>query len=111
MNIDIDREYGIAYFKEERVALVIADLAHKAFDLNFATDEQFYDIASNQGTVFSLQGFTKFVESGEFNKLSDTLKSTEYLFLRFISFYENEGEVYCNNERNISIDDKEEEGD
>lgn len=105
---DIDREYDVTYFKEERVALVIDDLTHKDFNPNFATDEQFYDVANKQGTIFTLQGFIKFIESGELSKLINTLKNTEYLFQRFIPFYENEGEVYCNNERNISIDDGEE---
>lgn len=105
---DIDREYGVTYFKEERVALVIDDLTHKDFNPNFATDEQFYDVANKQGTVFSLKGFIKFIESGELSKLTSTLTDTEYLFPRFISFYENEGEVYCDNERNTSIDDEDE---
>lgn len=103
--MSIDREYTTTYFKEYRVALVVDDLTHADFNPNTATDEQFYDVASEQGTVFTLQGFMNYAESGELNALMNTLVNTKYLFHRTIPFYEKSGEVYCNNERNTSIEE------
>ena len=107
--MSIEREYSNYHFEEYRVALVIDDFTHFEFNPHTATDEQFYERAEEQGTVFTLNGFENYIEGGEYQKTVDKLTETEYLFIGFIPFYRNENGIYCHNDINSNTEEGEEE--
>ena len=75
------------HFLEYRVAIVKTDMT----GVNYQTcsDENFYEKAAEQGTVFSLQGFEKFIYSGAMYELMNKTQHPYYLLPRFIPVFED----------------------
>lgn len=74
------------YFKEYRVAIVITDQVK--YDYRECADSIFLDLAEEQGHTFTLNGFTKFIESGELLELMHNVPVAHYLFVRFIPMFQ-----------------------
>ena len=74
------------YFKEYRVAVVITPNVEK--DYRECPDATFLDLAEEQGHTFTLNGFTKFIESGELQQLMRSTPVAHYFFIRFIPMYQ-----------------------
>ena len=74
------------YFKEYRVAVVITPNVEK--DYRECPDATFLDLAEEQGHTFTLEGFTKFIESGELQQLTISVPIGQYLFIRFIPMFQ-----------------------
>ena len=74
------------YFKEYRVAIVITPNVEK--DYRECPDATFLDLAEEQGHTFTLNGFTKFIESGELQQLMRSVPIGQYFFVRFIPMYQ-----------------------
>lgn len=87
----------IKYFKEIRVGVIVDDLAGKV-NYQECSDDDFLTKAEEQGTVWTLQGFQKFIESGELLDFIQFVKHPNYLMVRFINIYEHDGVVYCDDE-------------
>lgn len=86
-NYERDEEYCNDYhFKEYRVAIVITDQVEH--DYRECVDSVFLDLAEEQGHTFTLNGFTKFIESGEFLQLMNSVPVAHYLFVRFIPMFQ-----------------------
>ena len=94
MNINPIKEYleeevgESLHFLEYRVALVITDMT----GVNYQTcsDEDFYDKAAEQGTVFTLKGFELFIYSGALTELMNSVQHPNYLLPRFIPVFEDQ---------------------
>ena len=74
------------YFKEYRVAVVITPNVEK--DYRECPDATFLDLAEEQGHTFTLEGFTKFIESGELQQLMRSTPISHYFFVRFIPMFQ-----------------------
>ena len=74
------------YFKEYRVAVVITPNVEK--DYRECPDATFLDLAEEQGHTFTLNGFTKFIESGELQQLMSKVPIAHYFFVRFIPMFQ-----------------------
>lgn len=74
------------FFKEYRVAIVITPNVEK--DYRECPDAIFLDLAEEQGHTFTLNGFTKFIESGELQQLMRSVPIAHYFFIRFIPMYQ-----------------------
>ena len=74
------------YFKEYRVAIVITPNVEK--DYRECPDATFLDLAEEQGHTFTLEGFTKFIESGELQQLMRSTPISHYFFVRFIPMFQ-----------------------
>ena len=74
------------YFKEYRVAIVITPNVEK--DYRECPDATFLDLAEEQGNTFTLNGFTKFIESGELQQLMSKVPIGQYFFIRFIPMFQ-----------------------
>ena len=74
------------YFKEYRVAVVITPNVEK--DYRECPDATFLDLAEEQGHTFTLEGFTKFIESGELQQLMRSKPISHYFFVRFIPMFQ-----------------------
>ena len=74
------------YFKEYRVAVVITPNVEK--DYRECPDATFLDLAEGQGHTFTLNGFTKFIESGELQQLMRSVPIGQYFFVRFIPMFQ-----------------------
>ena len=74
------------YFKEYRVAIVITPNVEK--DYRECPDATFLDLAEEQGNTFTLNGFTKFIESGELQQLMRSTPVAHYFFIRFIPMFQ-----------------------
>ena len=74
------------YFKEYRVAIVITPNVEK--DYRECPDATFLDLAEEQGYTFTLNGFTKFIESGELQQLMSEVPIAHYFFIRFIPMFQ-----------------------
>ena len=107
------------YFKEYRVAVVITPNVEK--DYRECPDAAFLDLAEEQGNTFTLNGFTKFIESGELQQLMRSVPIAHYFFVRFIpmfqkhpsSFAQLEGkepmpEIFCSTTEKLGKDGFEE---
>ena len=107
------------YFKEYRVAVVITPNVEK--DYRECPDATFLDLAEEQGHTFTLNGFTKFIESGELQQLMRSVPIAHYFFVRFIpmfqlyptSFAQIEGrepmpEIFCSTTEKLGKDGFEE---
>lgn len=75
------------HFSEYRVALVVTDMT----EVNYQTcsDEEFYDKAAEQKTIFTLEGFGNFIYSGELAELMNKTQHPNYILPRFIPVFEN----------------------
>lgn len=74
------------YFKEYRVAIVVTPNVEK--DYRECPDAIFLDLAEEQGHTFTLNGFTKFIESGELQQLMRSVLIGQYFFIRFIPMFQ-----------------------
>ena len=81
-----DNYYKDYYFKEYRVAIVITPNVEK--DYRECPDATFLDLAEEQGHTFTLNGFTKFIESGELQQLMRSVPIGQYFFVRFIPMFQ-----------------------
>lgn len=81
--------------EETRFALVSWNLTG-VINYNTCSNKLFLDKAEEQGTVFSLQGAEKFIESGELNKYvkEEELKGN-FVLPRFIHLKEENGVIDC----------------
>lgn len=93
----MEKETGITYFKGVRVAIVIDDLVGP---INYQTcpDADFLTKAEEQGNTWSLQGFQRFIDSGEMLAFMNSIKHPNYMMTRFIDMYEDRDGVYCDSE-------------
>lgn len=99
--MDIQRYPG---FVETRVALIVDNLVKVNYQA--CSNTQFYERAEEQGTVFTLKGFEEFLMSGEYNKVTSNLSSTQYVLIRFIDMQiDHDGNITCvdtnNEDKNI----------
>ena len=85
-NEELDNYCNDHYFKEYRVAIVITPNVEK--DYRECPDATFLDLAEEQGHTFTLNGFTKFIESGELQQLMRSVPIGQYFFVRFIPMYQ-----------------------
>ena len=85
-NEELDNYCNDHYFKEYRVAIVITPNVEK--DYRECPDATFLDLAEEQGHTFTLNGFTKFIESGELQQLMRSVPIAHYFFVRFIPMYQ-----------------------
>ena len=85
-NEELDNYCNDHYFKEYRVAIVITPNVEK--DYRECPDATFLDLAEEQGHTFTLEGFTKFIESGELQQLMRSVPIGQYFFVRFIPMYQ-----------------------
>ena len=85
-NEELDEYCNEHYFKEYRVAVVITPNVEK--DYRECPDATFLDLAEEQGHTFTLNGFTKFIESGELQQLMRSVPIGQYFFVRFIPMYQ-----------------------
>ena len=85
-NEELDDYCNDHYFKEYRVAVVITPNVEK--DYRECPDATFLDLAEEQGHTFTLEGFTKFIESGELQQLMRNVPIGQYFFVRFIPMYQ-----------------------
>jgi hypothetical protein len=76
------------HFLEYRVALVKTDMT----GVNYQTcsDEDFYEEAAEQGTIFSLKGFELFIYSGAMTEMMNSVQHPYYLLPRFIPIFEDQ---------------------
>ena len=74
------------FFKEYRVAIVVTPNVEK--DYRECPDVTFLDLAEEQGHTFTLEGFTKFIESGELQQLMRSVPIAHYFFVRFIPMFQ-----------------------
>ena len=118
-NEELDNYCNDHYFKEYRVAIVITPNVEK--DYRECPDATFLDLAEEQGHTFTLNGFTKFIESGELQQLMRSVPIGQYFFVRFIpmfqlyptSFAQIEGkepmpEIFCSTTEKLGKDGFEE---
>ena len=118
-NEELDKYCNDHYFKEYRVAVVITPNVEK--DYRECPDATFLDLAEEQGHTFTLEGFTKFIESGELQQLMRSTPISHYFFVRFIpmfqlyptSFAQIEGrepmpEIFCSTTEKLGKDGFEE---
>ena len=118
-NEELDNYCNDRYFKEYRVAIVITPNVEK--DYRECPDATFLDLAEEQGHTFTLNGFTKFIESGELQQLMRSVPIGQYFFVRFIpmfqlyptSFAQIEGkepmpEIFCSTTEKLGKDGFEE---
>ena len=118
-NEELDNYCNDHYFKEYRVAIVITPNVEK--DYRECPDATFLDLAEEQGHTFTLEGFTKFIESGELQQLMRSVPIGQYFFVRFIpmfqlyptSFAQIEGkepmpEIFCSTTEKLGKDGFEE---
>lgn len=116
---ELDNYCKDLYFKEYRVAIVITPNVEK--DYRECPDATFLDLAEEQGHTFTLNGFTKFIESGELQQLMRSVPIGQYFFVRFIpmfqkhptSFAQLEGrepmpEIFCSTTEKLGKDGFEE---
>lgn len=105
-----NREYSNDTFKECRVAIVVDNL--ETINYQTCSDKVFLDKAEEQGNTWTLQGFQKFLESGEYNLFSEKIQHPFYMIVRFIDMYQeqpssfeeiqnNPNPVYCRDEEII----------
>lgn len=85
-NEELDDYCNEHFFKEYRVAIVITPNVEK--DYRECPDATFLDLAEGQGHTFTLEGFTKFIESGELQQLMRSVPIGQYFFVRFIPMYQ-----------------------
>ena len=85
-NEELDDYCNDHYFKEYRVAVVITPNVEK--DYRECPDATFLDLAEEQGHTFTLNGFTKFIESGELQQLMRSVPIAHYFFVRFIPMFQ-----------------------
>lgn len=85
-NEELDKYCNDHYFKEYRVAVVITPNVEK--DYRECPDATFLDLAEEQGHTFTLEGFTKFIESGELQQLMRSTPISHYFFVRFIPMFQ-----------------------
>ena len=85
-NEELDNYCNDYYFKEYRVAIVITPNVEK--DYRECPDATFLDLAEEQGHTFTLNGFTKFIESGELQQLMSKVPIGQYFFVRFIPMFQ-----------------------
>lgn len=85
-NEELDKYCNDHYFKEYRVAVVITPSVEK--DYRECPDATFLDLAEEQGHTFTLEGFTKFIESGELQQLMRSTPISHYFFVRFIPMFQ-----------------------
>ena len=85
-NEELDNYCNDHYFKEYRVAIVITPNVEK--DYRECPDATFLDLAEEQGHTFTLNGFTKFIESGELQQLMRSVPIGQYFFVRFIPMFQ-----------------------
>lgn len=85
-NEELDNYCKDLYFKEYRVAIVITPNVEK--DYRECPDATFLDLAEEQGHTFTLNGFTKFIESGELQQLMRNVPIAHYFFVRFIPMFQ-----------------------
>lgn len=85
-NEELDNYCNDRYFKEYRVAIVITPNVEK--DYRECPDATFLDLAEEQGHTFTLEGFTKFIESGELQQLMRSTPIAHYFFVRFIPMFQ-----------------------
>lgn len=85
-NEELDDYCNDHYFKEYRVAIVVTPNVEK--DYRECPDATFLDLAEEQGHTFTLNGFTKFIESGELQQLMRSVPIGQYFFVRFIPMYQ-----------------------
>lgn len=85
-NEELDDYCNEHFFKEYRVAIVITPNVEK--DYRECPDATFLDLAEGQGHTFTLNGFTKFIESGELQQLMRSVPIGQYFFVRFIPMYQ-----------------------
>ena len=85
-NEELDKYCNDHYFKEYRVAVVITPNVEK--DYRECPDATFLDLAEEQGHTFTLNGFTKFIESGELQQLMRSVPIGQYFFVRFIPMFQ-----------------------
>ena len=85
-NEKLDKYCNDNYFKEYRVAIVITPNIEK--DYRECPDATFLDLAEEQGHTFTLDGFTKFIESGELQQLMRSVPIGQYFFVRFIPMFQ-----------------------
>ena len=83
---ELDNYCNDYYFKEYRVAIVITPNVEK--DYRECPDATFLDLAEEQGHTFTLEGFTKFIESGELQQLMRSVPIGQYFFVRFIPMFQ-----------------------
>lgn len=74
-------------FFEYRVALVVTDMT--GVNYQKCSDEDFYDKAIEQGTVFTLKGFENFIYSGALTELMNNTQHPNYLLPRFVPVFED----------------------
>jgi hypothetical protein len=75
-------------FFEYRVGLVITDMTGKNYQK--CSDEDFYNKAAQQGTIFTLKGFERFIYSGALTELMNSVQHPNYLLPRFMPVFEDE---------------------
>lgn len=85
-NEELNKYCNDYYFKEYRVAIVITPNVEK--DYRECPDATFLDLAEEQGHTFTLEGFTKFIESGELQQLMRSVPVGQYFFVRFIPMFQ-----------------------
>ena len=85
-NEELDDYCNEHFFKEYRVAVVITPNVEK--DYRECPDATFLDLAEEQGHTFTLNGFTKFIESGELQQLMRSVPIGQYFFVRFIPMFQ-----------------------
>ena len=85
-NEELDEYCNEHYFKEYRVAVVITPNVEK--DYRECPDATFLDLAEEQGHTFTLEGFTKFIKSGELQQLMRSVPIGQHFFVRFIPMYQ-----------------------
>ena len=84
-------------FFEYRVALVVTDMT--GVNYQKCSDEVFYSKAIQQGTVFTLKGFERFIYSGAMTELMNKTQHPNYLLPRFIPvFQDSEFRIYVDTE-------------
>ena len=117
-NEELDDYCNEHYFKEYRVAIVITPNVEK--DYRECPDATFLDLAEEQGHTFTLNGFTKFIESGELQQLMRSVPIGQYFFVRFIPMYqlyptlpqlegkEHMPEIFCSTTEKLGEDGLEE---
>jgi hypothetical protein len=94
MNINPIKEYleeevgERLQFLEYRIALVVTDMT--GVNYQKCSDEVFYSKAIQQGTVFTLKGFERFIYSGALTELMNKTQHPNYLLPRFIPVFQDE---------------------
>lgn len=102
-----NKEFNLDTFKEYRVAIVVDNL--ETINYQTCSNDIFLNKAEEQGNTWTLQGFQKFLESGEYNLFSEKIQHPNYMMLRFIPMHQkqpssfeeiqnNPNPVYCSEE-------------